>query len=139
MTAPAWPLIAGIGFRRSATAPEIEGLIRHALAEAGSAPGALRMIATAEDRAEDPALVAAAATFGLVPTGIAPLHLAACDGRVRTRSARIEALRGVGCLCEAAALAGAGPGGTLAVPRVSGGSVTCALAFGGETRESIGA
>ena len=54
---------------------------------------------------------------------------------VPTRSARIEALRGVGSLCEAAALACAGPGSRLALTRIASGSVTCALAFRPETRQ----
>jgi cobalt-precorrin 5A hydrolase len=133
VTAPRPRLVAGIGFRRGATAGEILALIRQALSEAGA--DHLAGLATALDRAEDPALREAAAAFGLVPTGIASAALVAQDARVLTRSARIQTLRGVGSLCEAAALAGAGPGGRLALPRISTGSVTCALAFATETHE----
>ena len=132
---PRRPLVAGIGFRGAATAEAIAGLIRDALARADAEPDGLRMIATALDRAGDPALRDAAAAFGLVPVGIAPEALAACDAALSHRSERIVALRGVGCLCEAAALAGAGLGGTLVLGRIANGSVTCALATGAETRE----
>lgn len=129
------PLVAGIGFRRAATAEAIAALIRDALARAGAGPNDLRLIATALDRAGDPTLREAAAGFGLKPVGIAPEALAACEAALLHRSARIVALRGVGCLCEAAALAGAGPGGTLVLGRIASDSVTCALATGRETRE----
>lgn len=132
---PRRPLVAGVGFRSRAEAPDIIALIRRALVLAGAEPGDLAMIATAEDRAEAPAFREAAAALGIVPLGIAPETLAAHDARVPTRSPRIEALRGVGSLCEAAALAGAGPEGDLALARIATGSVTCALAFGAETHE----
>ncbi|MCJ2013370.1 cobalamin biosynthesis protein [Methylobacterium sp. J-076] len=128
-------LVAGIGFRRHAQAAEIASLIRRALEEAEAGPADLAAIATAGDRAGEPAIREAAALFGLVPEGLSPEALAACDPQVRTRSARIEALRGVGSLCEAAALAAAGPAGRLALARIATGSVTCALAFRAETRE----
>jgi cobalt-precorrin 5A hydrolase len=130
-------LVAGIGFRRGADASEIVASIDEALAAAGATPAALIAIATALDRAGEPAIRAAAAGFGLAPTGIDAAALAACDGRVETRSPRIEALRGVGSLCEAAALAAAGPGGRLVQPRIAGPSVTCALAFVGESRDRL--
>lgn len=132
---PRRPLVAGIGFRRAATAEAIAELIRDALARADAEPDDVRVIATALDRAGDPALRAAAAAFGLEPVGIPPEALAAYDAALSHRSERIVALRGVGCLCEAAALACAGPGGTLVLGRVANGSVTCALATGAETGE----
>lgn len=128
-------LVAGIGFRRDARADEIAALIARALEEAGAESGQLAGIATAQDRAGDPAIRDAAITFGLAVEGISPEALVACDSQVPTRSARIEALRGVGSLCEAAALAGAGPAGSLALMRIASGSVTCALAFRPETRQ----
>lgn len=126
-------IVAGIGFRRGAAASEIAALIRRALEEAGLSPERLTAIATAQDRAGDPALREAADMFGLVPEGVAQDALVSCDARVPSRSARIEALRGVGSLCEAAALACAGPASRLALTRIASGSVTCALAFRFET------
>lgn len=128
-------LVAGIGFRRDARADEIAALITRALGLAGAEPGQLAAVATAEDRAGDAAIREAAGTFGLGVEGISSEALSACDARVLTRSARIEVLRGVGSVCEAAALAGAGPAGRLAVTRIASGSVTCALAFRPETRQ----
>ncbi|WP_027171950.1 cobalamin biosynthesis protein [Methylobacterium sp. 10] len=123
------PPVAGIGFRHSATAKEIVALIHRALVESGHAPDRLRAIATAEDRADEPSIVKAAAAFSLVPIGMAPAEMIAVDCRVPTRSGRIEASRGVGSVAEAAALAAAGEGATLILPRISSHSVTCALAL----------
>lgn len=121
-------LVAGIGFRRGTGAAEIVGLIGLALGRAGAARDDLGAIATAADRAGEPAIRDAAAAFGLSPLPIAPAALEACDGRVRTRSPRIERLRGVGSLAEAAALAAVGPEGRLALPRIASAGATCALA-----------
>lgn len=121
-------LYAGVGFRRGTDAAEIAGLIGRALAQAGAAPASLHAVATAADRAGEAAIREAAARFGLAPLPIPPASLAACDGRVVTRSPRIAQLRGVGSLAEAAALAAAGPDGSLTLSRIASPGATCALA-----------
>lgn len=126
-------IVAGIGFRHAAGADEIAALIRQALAAAGLAPERLCAGATAADRAGEPAIRAAALAFGLAPTGLGPQTLRAVDARVPTRSERIAATRGVGSLAEAAALAAAGDGARLVLPRIASGSVTCALALAAES------
>ncbi|WP_456015291.1 cobalamin biosynthesis protein [Methylorubrum populi] len=120
--------VAGIGFRRATTAEEIVALLHRALTEAGLTPDHLTAIVTAADRAGDPALRRAAAAFGLTPLGLDPAALAAADPRVVTRSPRIAALRGVGSVAEAAALAWAGPEARLLLPRIASAGATCALA-----------
>ncbi|UIY40001.1 cobalamin biosynthesis protein [Methylobacterium radiotolerans] len=121
-------LVAGIGFRRETDAEEIAGLIERALALAGAARSSLAAVATAADRASDPAIRAAAARFGLAPHPVPAAALEARDAEIVTRSARIEHLRGVGSLAEAAALAGAGDMSRLALPRIASRGATCALA-----------
>lgn len=121
-------LVAGIGFRRETDAEEIAGLIERALALVGSARSSLAAVATAADRASDPAIRAAAARFGLAPHPVPAAALEARDAEIVTRSARIEHLRGVGSLAEAAALAGAGDMSRLALPRIASRGATCALA-----------
>ncbi|MDP4022157.1 cobalamin biosynthesis protein [Methylobacterium sp. NEAU 140] len=123
-------LVAGIGFRRGTDAAEIFALIARALASAQAGPEDLRAVATAADRACEPAIRDAAARFGLAPVAVEPAALAACDARVPTRSARIEALRGVGSLAEAAALAAAGPDSHIVLARIASAGATCALAGG---------
>lgn len=124
------PLAAGIGFRRGTGADEIMALIAEALGQVGAAPRDLTAIATAADRAGDPAITQAAARFSLSPCPIDAEALAARDAELATRSARIQRLRGVGSVAEAAALAAAGPGSRLALPRIASGGATCALARG---------
>lgn len=121
-------LVAGIGFRRETDAEEIAGLIERALALVGAARSSLAAVATAADRASDPAIRAAAARFGLAPHPVPAAALEARDAEIVTRSARIEQLRGVGSLAEATALAGAGPQSRLALPRITSAGATCALA-----------
>ncbi|MFD1300138.1 cobalamin biosynthesis protein [Methylobacterium marchantiae] len=122
-------LVAGIGFRHGAGADEIIALIRRALAESAQAADRLAAIATAEDRVGERPIREAAAAFGIVPTGISPSALTAVDRHVPTRSIRIEASRNVGSVAEAAALAAAGDGGILILPRIASPAVTCALAL----------
>ncbi|MEL6060420.1 MULTISPECIES: cobalamin biosynthesis protein [unclassified Methylobacterium] len=129
-------LAAGIGFRRGAGADEIAALITQALGRVGAVPGDLIAIATVADRATEPALADAAARFGLAPHPVTSEALAARDAELVTRSARIEHLRGVGSLAEAAALAAAGPGSRLALPRIASGGATCALARGQSTMQA---
>ncbi|AMB44089.1 cobalamin biosynthesis protein [Methylobacterium sp. AMS5] len=121
-------VVAGIGFRRATTAAEIVALLRRALGEAGLASGQLAAIATAADRAGEPAVREAAAAFGLAPTALDAAALTAVDARVVTRSGRIEASRGVGSVAEAAALACAGPAARLVLLRIASAGATCALA-----------
>jgi cobalt-precorrin 5A hydrolase len=123
-------LAAGIGFRHGTAADEIAALITRALQQVGAAPDDLTAIATAADRCDEPAIGQAAARFGLSPRPIAAEALAARDADLITRSARIEHLRGVGSLAEAAALAAAGADSRLALPRIASGGATCALAVG---------
>jgi cobalt-precorrin 5A hydrolase len=118
-------LVAGIGFRRHTEPEEIVGLVRQALA---LVPGELQAVAAAADRAGEAALRRAAETFALVPVAVEPEALAAADARVPTRSPRIEASRGVGSVAEAAALAAAGEGAVLVLPRIASPGATCALA-----------
>jgi len=121
-------IVAGVGFRRGTGADEIAALITHAPGTIGAARTDLAAIATAADRAAEPSIRQAASEFGLSPCPVEPRALEACDPNIVTRSARIERLRGVGSLAEAAALAAAGPGSHLALPRIASGGATCALA-----------
>jgi cobalt-precorrin 5A hydrolase len=120
-------LVAGIGFRHATPATEIEALIRKGLATAGFAADRLRALATAEDRAGEAVFRAVADGLGCTAIGLSPDALRAVDARVATRSARMEAERGIGSLAEAAALAASG-GGALILPRIASASATLALA-----------
>lgn len=95
--------VAGLGFRRAATTASL----RAALAAAGAGDDGARLVAlaTVAAKAQAPALTALAAALGLKVLAIPPAALAAQT--TPTRSARVVALHGAGCVAEAAALAGA--------------------------------
>jgi cobalt-precorrin 5A hydrolase len=123
-------VVAGIGFRHATAADEILALVAQALA---TQPRPLGRLATAADRADEPAIRDVAAALGVPLIAVAAEALVAVDARIVTRSARLMATRGVGSVAEAAALAGAGPGATLILPRIASAGATCALALHGES------
>jgi cobalt-precorrin 5A hydrolase len=116
-------VIVGVGFRRDAPAASIAQAMEVALG-----PLCADGVAAAADKAV--ALALAQAAGGLPVTAVSPAALAAADSDCLTRSVRVRALRGVGSLAEAAALAAAGPGAGLIGPRVSSpdGMATAAVA-----------
>ena len=93
--------VAGLGFQREVN---IDSL-REALVAAGGARG-LHALATASDKADAPVLISLARELGLAIKAIPAEQLAGIE--TPTRSARIQTMRGVGSLAEAAALAAAG-------------------------------
>jgi cobalt-precorrin 5A hydrolase len=103
--------VAGLGFRREAN---IDSL-REALVAAGGA-GGLDALATASDKADAPVLVSLARELGLSIKAIPAEQLAGIE--TPTRSERIETMRGVGSLAEAAALAAVGRHGRLVSTRI---------------------
>nr|WP_245524144.1 cobalamin biosynthesis protein [Methylobacterium nonmethylotrophicum] len=126
------PVVAGIGFRHATTPDEILTLVAAGLRQADLAGARLSALATAADRAGDSAIRAAAETLGVPVVAVAVEALREAGRRVVTRSARIEASRGVGSLAEAAALAAAGPDARLVLPRIASAGATCALAASGD-------
>jgi cobalt-precorrin 5A hydrolase len=88
------------------------------------------VLAVPEFRRTEQGIAEAAAQLGLPILWIARAALRGEQGRCLTRSARAEAETGFACVAEAAALAGAGPGARLVLPRIARGGVTCALAQG---------
>ncbi|AWB21128.1 cobalamin biosynthesis protein CbiG [Methylobacterium currus] len=129
-------LVAGIGFRHATSADEILALVAEGLRQADRPGAQLAALATAEDRAGDRAIRDAAGSLGVPLVAIGVEALREAGRRVVTRSVRIEALRGVGSLAEAAALAAAGPDGRLVLPRIASAGATCALAASGEAYPS---
>ncbi len=116
-------VIAGFGCRAEAT---IESF-RSALAATGMRPNALAVPA---DRAG--VIAPFAETEGLAVHPVAAVLLSDID--TPTRSPVSLAARGVGSVAEAAALAAAGAGARIVVPRVmsSDRMATCAIAQGTE-------
>nr|WP_035460190.1 cobalamin biosynthesis protein [Microvirga flocculans] len=121
-------IVAGIGFRKSATAGEIVALVEQALTRASLARTALDRLATVEALAALPAFAQAAHLLDAAATPVAEPALLEAAPRVRTQSARSLAAHGVGSVAEAAALAAAGPRAALILERIASPSATCALA-----------
>ncbi len=121
-------IAAGIGCKRGAPASDIEAAIRAALVRANIGADALDVIATIEAKSGEVGIRTAAERLGLSLIIVPELELAAAGDRIQTRSERVMAVAGVGSVAEAAALAAAGPAGSLIVPRLVLGAATCALA-----------
>jgi cobalt-precorrin 5A hydrolase len=120
-------IVAGFGFRGAATAESLSDAL--AAAAGGRRVGAL---ATARDKAQSPAFARFAQALGVPVVALDEAMLA----RIETvnYSPASHRARGTSSLSEAAALAAAGPGARLIVPRVISEDrmATCALA---ETRK----
>jgi cobalt-precorrin 5A hydrolase len=121
-------IVAGIGCKRGAPAPDIEAAIRAALARAGIASNDLSAIATMAAKQDEAGIQAAAAKLGLSVVAVSEADLKTASARAETRSERVLALMGIPSVAEAAALAAAGPSARLIGPRLVFGTATCALA-----------
>jgi cobalt-precorrin 5A hydrolase len=110
-------LVIGLGFRDEATARSIAEVLDIVAARA-ALPGVARAIAVCDDKAAHLGLRAAAHAAQLPVEAVAAAALRAADARVATRSAQVKKHRGVGSVCEAAALAAAGAGARLVVTRI---------------------
>jgi cobalt-precorrin 5A hydrolase len=110
-------LVIGLGFRDEADAQSI-GEVLNAAAAHAAMPGRATAIAVPEDKASHPGLCAAAHAARLPIETVAANAMRAADAYVATRSAQVTKHRGVGSVCEAAALAAAGAGARLVVSRI---------------------
>jgi cobalt-precorrin 5A hydrolase len=115
----------GIGCRKGAPGETIAALVGRAIERAGAPAAALFTIA---DKQGEDGIREAAIALGLPLVYLPRAALADKADAVETRSDRVVALFGVPSVAEAAALAGAGPGAVLVVPRMAADGVTCAVA-----------
>lgn len=109
-------LVIGLGFRDQASARSIGEVLADVAARAAH-PGVATVLAVIEDKATHPGLLAAVQATHFAIETVAAEALRAADARVTTRSERVLRQRGVGSVCEAAALAAAGAGARLVVTR----------------------
>lgn len=119
-------LSVGVGARRGAGAEEVVSLITRTLAEAGRVPGEVVALATADAKADEAGLRAAAERLGVPLLTYGAGELAAVP--VPRPSAAVLAAVGTPAVAEAAALLAAGPGGVLVVGKRKSARVTCAVA-----------
>lgn len=124
-------IVAGIGCRRGVSAPEVAAAIRAALDEARLSPDKLACIATAYFKQDEAGIQGASDELGLPLAFIDQPDLEHAATRAVTHSEFVRAHVGVSSVAEAAALAAAGPGSRLYLPRRALGAVTCAIAIGG--------
>ncbi|CAO3377799.1 cobalamin biosynthesis protein [Azospirillum argentinense] len=124
-------IAAGIGCRAGCPGEEIAGLVRAAFDEAALDEAARRSVQLAAPmrKRNEAGVTEAARRLALPLQFVDDSALVAVQDRVQTRSARVEAAVGVASVAEAAALAAAGPGSTLLLPRRSTPRATCALAI----------
>jgi cobalt-precorrin 5A hydrolase len=116
----------GIGCRRGVSGAEIADLVRRALSEAG-VDGPVALFST-DRKADEKGLFDAAQLLNMPLVLVKEEALRAVAGAAATCSSRVEALFGLPSIAETAALAGAGSGAKLILPRLSAGGVTCAVA-----------
>jgi cobalt-precorrin 5A hydrolase len=123
------PIIAiGIGCRAGAAATNIVTLVQRTLSEARLERAGAQLF-TIEAKQSELGLTKAARLLAMPISFLSRDVLAARAKDAQTRSERVEALYELPSIAETAALAGAGAGSRLAVPRVSAGAVTCAIAI----------
>lgn len=116
-------VVGGIGCTRRAEAGEVIALLEAALETAGIAHKALAALATIQTHGKTPALIEAAAHFGVPLRTFTRREIDREKKRLVTPSATVEAAIGLSGVCEAAAI----KAGTLIVPKQIAGNVTCAL------------
>ncbi len=125
------PVFVGLGCRRGCGWEEIAALVADAFDEAALPDAARRLAALAAPalKSDEPGLAEAARALGLPLRFIEEDAMLAAQDRVHTRSATVLAAVGLASVAEAAALAAAGPGSRLLLPRRSTPRATVALAL----------
>jgi cobalt-precorrin 5A hydrolase len=123
-------IVAGIGCGRDTPAAEIVALIAAALKQFSIEPDDLAALATESAKADEPGLTAAARQLALPLLRCCVSQLDGVEGKLLTRSERVQHLKGTPSIAEAAALVGAGRHARLLGARISSGRVTCAIAEG---------
>jgi cobalt-precorrin 5A hydrolase len=109
-------LVIGLGFRDGATAPSIGEALAEVVARAAR-PEVATVLAVVEDKAAHPGLLTAAQASRFPIETVTAEAMRMADARITTRSERVLRQRGVGSVCEAAALAAAGANARLVVTR----------------------
>jgi len=119
----------GIGCRRGTRKEVIMLLIRDTLARE-SFTGHHAVLFTYDGKKDEPGLIAAAAALNLPLRFLTIEDLRAVADQITVHSEVARNALGLPSVAEAAALAGAGKGARLLVPRIKGEGVTCAIAEG---------
>ena len=124
-------IVVGIGCRRGSSPEAISQAVRATIAASGLSVTKIDALATAAFKKTDFEIEVAARSIGLHLHHVDNQTLAAQQPGCLSRSETVEQAVGVGSVCEAAALAVAGPDARLLIPKQIREGVTCALAQGG--------
>lgn len=120
-------IAVGVGCRRGVAADDLVALVREALATLGEASAPVGIFTIAEKR-DEAGLHEAARALELPLAFLDRAVLAMVASATRSCSRRVEDMFGLPGIAETAALAGAGSGAALLVPRLASATVTCAVA-----------
>jgi len=123
------PVLAlGVGCARDCPPEELSSLVERTLAAHGLAAGAIALVASLDLKMDEPAVAQLAAALGVPARFFAAARLREETPRLENPSDAV--FRAVGChgVAEGAALAAAGPGGALVVPKERSPHATCAIA-----------
>ncbi len=123
-------IVAGVGFRRGASADEIEKVVRLALGVFQLAAERLDALATESEKATEPAFAEAAQRLSIRMTACTLDDLDRVAGQVLTPSKLVLESKGVPSIAEASALVVAGGNARLLGTRVATAQATCAIAIG---------
>jgi cobalt-precorrin 5A hydrolase/precorrin-3B C17-methyltransferase len=121
-------LALGVGCERGVPVEALLDLVRRCLAEAGLAEGAVAGVFSLDLKSDEPAIHGLAAAFGVSARFFDAAALEVERDRLAHPSEAVY--REVGChgVAEGAALAAAGAGAALVVPKTKGWRTTCAVA-----------
>jgi len=123
-------IVAGVGFRRGASADEIEKVVRLALGIFQLAPERLDAVATESEKATEPVFAEVAQRLSAKMTACTVDDLDRVAGQVLTPSKLVLERKGVPSIAEASALVVAGRNARLLGTRVATAQATCAIAIG---------
>jgi cobalt-precorrin 5A hydrolase / precorrin-3B C17-methyltransferase len=121
-------LALGVGCERGVATDELLELVETTLARHGLARAAIACVASIELKAGEPAVQALAKTLGVPLRLFTAAELQAEAERLANPSEAVFAATGCHGVAEGAALAAAGPAGTLVVAKTKSERATCALA-----------
>jgi cobalt-precorrin 5A hydrolase len=119
----------GVGCRRGIPKETFVEMIKHVLLSIEGSDEAVELF-TIEDKHDEAGLLEAAADLRLPIRFLSRTALQGVEARIATPSPKAETILGVASVSEAAALAGAGRGAVLVMPRIAGQGITCAVARG---------
>lgn len=127
------PLLAmGVGCRREAPLAALQTLVKEALIRAGVSPQQVTMLATLEDKADEPAITTLAEHYGWPLMALSRAMLIRHEAQLTHHSAAVRARYGISGIAEAAALAAIhheSRSARLLLTRQHNRQATCALAI----------